>query len=155
MTVVVPAGLSLLEAARWVGESCWLELNAYELLTATLLDSEIGATGRVAVWTVRAHRGEMAEAWNRRLPELAEHARSSFVAAPPDVDLSQGSPHQEPPMHFEEVIDLLEGLDQRYASHQGVAVGTADGPVSETLDVARRRLTGDVAQLAPLVAPTL
>ncbi len=80
MTVLVPAGLPILDAARWVGASCWLELTVHQLLTAELAAPDLDDQGRVVRWRVRAHRAEVAAAWHQRLPELRELPREGFVA---------------------------------------------------------------------------
>lgn len=140
MTVIVPAGLPLLDAARWVGGSCWLELHVHELITDVLAGAGLDHEARVALWRVRANRAEAAEAWYRRLPELRELPRETFVAAPDGSDVvgpAQG------------VEDLLAALDRRYAAHEPVAVGPADGPVAATLGWARTLVARDLAALNP------
>ena len=136
MTVLVPAGLPILEAARWVGASCWLELTVHQLLTAALAAPDLDDQGRVVRWRVRAHRAEVAAAWHQRLPELRELPREGFVAPPADDGIDG--------------IDLtaaLEGLDRRYQAHEAVAVGAADGPVRATLSRARDLLAADLRAL--------
>ena len=95
-SVVVPSGAVLADAARWVGHACWSELQFHQFLTEWLAvetDPELST----AFWAIRAHRGELAEAWHRRLPELREFPRSGFVRsslAAEDVSLTCGrNPH--------------------------------------------------------------
>lgn len=130
MTVLVPAGLPLLEAARWVGGSCWLELHAHAVLTEALAHADLTDGQRIALWAVRSNRSEVAEAWHQRLPELRELPRETFVQRP-DGDIA------------ETVDALLAQLDRRYAEQEPVAAGPADGPVAETLSRARALLARD------------
>jgi hypothetical protein len=147
VTVVVPAGLPILDAARWVGASCWLELAAHRVLTAELADPDLSDSARVARWRVRAHRAEVAAAWHERLPELREFPRERFVAPPAD-------PGPDPADRWWEAgasigpVDVLDRLDRRYRDHEAVAVGPADGPVRATLSRARELLAADRPTLA-------
>ncbi|NLD76734.1 MAG: hypothetical protein GX643_08705 [Acidimicrobiales bacterium] len=135
MTVLVPAGLPLVEAARWVGGSCWLELHAHAVITDALADLSLEDPQRIALWTVRSNRAEMAEAWHRRLPELREFPRETFVSRPDGVgaDTPDG---------------VLAQLHRRYAEHEAVAVGPADGPVAQTLARAGELIARDLAAVA-------
>lgn len=145
MTVLVPAGLPLLDAARWVGASCWLELAVHERLTEVLASEPLDAEVRLAAWRIRSHRAEVAEAWHRRLPELREMPRAEFVQ-PPKEEVA--GLHAAPASRtVDRIAGLLEALDDRYAAHERVAVGLADGPVRETLSRARVLLAEDRAAL--------
>lgn len=152
MTVVVPAGLPILDAARWVGASCWLELAVHRALTAELADPDLADEERVARWRVRAHRAEAAAAWHARLPELREFPRERFVAPPAD-------PGPDPDDRWWgasagiDLADVLDRLDRRYHDHEGVAVGPADGPVRATLSRARELLAADRRALAAQPPP--
>lgn len=147
--VVMPAGAPLLEAAAWVGASCWLELALHRRLTA-LLATGIGPDASPVAWTVRAHRAELAEAWHRRLPELREFPRAPFVVAPADGDprLASLAADPAPTADLASVDAALAALADRYRAHQAVAVGPADGPVAETLRRALARTDADRQALA-------
>ena len=162
MTVVVPAGLPLLDAARWVGGSCWLELRVHQLFTEVLADDGSDASRgdgdragapladevRVALWTVRANRAEVAEAWHRRLPELREFPRETFVVEPVDDGSDPGEgPAVDAANGIGQVVRWLSLLDQRYSAHAEVAVGPADGPVAATLARARDLVAHDLGVL--------
>ena len=155
VTVLVPAGLPILDAARWVGASCWLELTVHQLLTAELAAPDLDDQGRVVRWRVRAHRAEVAAAWRQRLPELRELPREGFVAPPADEATIAGGRWWEPggagmaPTGADGIdgIGALEGLDRRYQAHEAVAVGAADGPVRATLSRARDLLAADLRAL--------
>lgn len=147
MTVVVPAGLPLLDAARWVGASCWLELAVHRLLTAELADPDLSDDERVARWRVRAHRAEVAAAWHERLPELREFPRDRFVAPPAGAGPEVDDPWWEPGAGVD-LVAALDRLDRRYRDHEAVAVGPADGPVRATLSRARELVAADRRTLA-------
>lgn len=161
MTVVVPAGLPLQDAARWVGASCWLELYVHEVITHVLALEVLHDDQRVALWRVRANRAEAAEAWHRRLPELREFPRSSFVVAPDGDDGAEASAEDVAAGGIPVVAAWLTRLHQRYQVHAAVAVGPADGPVAATLSWARSVLVPDREAMAigavppngPSVAP--
>jgi hypothetical protein len=146
VTVLVPAGLPLLDAARWVGASCWLELAVHERLTEVLASEHLDAEVRVAAWRIRSHRAEVAEAWHRRLPELREMPRSAFVQPPPEEEVA-GFDAGAGGLTVDQVVGMLAALDDRYATHERVAVGLADGPVRATLSWARVLLAEDRAAL--------
>lgn len=141
--MVLPAGASIEHAAAWVGASCRAELVLHADLTRLLrTGSEPGRVNEL--WTVRAHRAELAEAWYRRLPELREFPREGFVRMPagdpaPDsaVDPSAAGvgvgDAGAAPSSVEAILDALVLLEQRYLDHLDRAVGPADGPVAETL----------------------
>ena len=151
MKVVVPAGSNLIDAARWVGGSCWLELAAFQRLSRQMATVGLDDAVRVALWSVRSHRDEMASAWHRRLPELREMPRSDFVLAPTDGDRwLEGE--DAPDSVIDTVTAMLAALDGRYAAHQLVAVGPADGPVAATLARARQLLAEDVDALGAFSA---
>lgn len=147
--VVVPAGARIEEAAAWVGASCRLELELHAGLTHVLrIGSEAERVNEL--WTVRAHRAELAEAWYRRLPELREFPRETFLREPIDdsspADDRSGSaepgagvadrpdgPDDHDAPGLGEILDTLAALEVRYLEHLDRAAGPADGPVAETL----------------------
>jgi len=146
-TVVVPAGRPFLEAAAWVGASCRAELVLHDRLTRALA-AGAGAERSAILWTVRAHRAEVAEAWHRRLPELRELPRDGFVAGDgSDGDRSEGTGGLVVADDPGWVADALDGLAERYRAHLAVAVGPADGPVADTLALAIHRAEADRAAL--------
>lgn len=130
--VLVPAGAPILEAARWVGASCHLELVLHEQLTAALA-AGAGPAGSELLWTVRAHRAELAEAWHRRLPELRELPRDGLVAAPDSGVDPRLAPSDTDGSDLGWVVDALDALEERYLDHLERAVGPADAPVADTL----------------------
>ncbi len=150
MTVLVPPGLPLPDAARWVGGSCWLELRVHELITEVLSDERLDDEVRVVLWGVRSNRAEVAEAWHRRLPELRELPRETFVVEPADpLDDHLGSVAGiGDGYEVASVVEWLARLEGRYRAHADVAVGPADGPVAATLRWARGLLAHDLAELA-------
>lgn len=133
-TVVLPAGPPLLEAAAWVGRACWAELSLHELLTVWLADAAEPAEA-LAFWSIRSARAEAGEAWHRRLPELREFPRSTFIApAHPDLAGVFSDAEAAPAAHRSSVlVALLSSLGRGYRAHVDVARGPADGPVSHTL----------------------
>ena len=141
-TVLVPAGAPLLDAAAWVGLSCRAELDVFERLTEVLAAGP-GPDRTAALWSVRAHRAEVAEAWHRRLPELREMPRSGFVES---TDVDPTSVPRTPtgdPADVSWLVDALDRLLDRYRAHVPVAVGPADGPVADTLRLAIARTEED------------
>lgn len=143
--VLVPAGEPLLDAAGWVGASCRAELDLHDRLTEVLAAGS--GPGRTAVlWQVRAHRAELAEGWHRRLPELREMPRSGFVEG---ATLASGRPADDP-TDVSWLIAALDGLLERYRERVAVAVGPADGPTADTLQVAIARTEEDRAAVAAL-----
>lgn len=135
-TVIVPAGAPILTAARWVAVSCRAELALHEVLTDLLRGgSEPEAVS--TLWTVRAHRAEIAEGWHRRLPELREFPRDSLLADAADVaeddaaDAVDGA--STGPASLAVVRERLLDLEARYVDHLDRAVGPADGPVADLL----------------------
>ena len=148
---VIPAGLELRAAAGWVGQSAWVELWIFERLTALLAKGELSPTEKRAVWRIRSHRGEAAEAWHKRLPELREMPRKEFMAG--DAALSELLESQSVnPSTAGVVKNLLTVLADRYSAYQPVAVGPADGPTAETLQNQIRVLETDLQALT-LVTP--
>lgn len=137
-TVVIPAGLPILEAAAWVGQACWAELRFHQVLTAWLAvetDLELSQ----AFWAIRSHRGEVAEWWHRRLPELREHPRETFVA-PSRPDVAARFDELEALVEPDASMDraaaaagVLIALGRGYEERRAVAVGPADRPVAATL----------------------
>lgn len=140
--VVVPAGEPLLAAAAWIGASCRAELELHARLTAALA-AGVGAERSPALWTVRAHRAEVAEAWHRRLPELREMPRESFVEAGSEgADVGSAASRADDAATTDGangagdlawLVDDLDALLDRYRAHVPVAVGPADGPTADTL----------------------
>ncbi|MCB0978138.1 MAG: hypothetical protein KDB02_11840 [Acidimicrobiales bacterium] len=142
-TVLVPAGLPIEAAARWVGGSCHAELELFSLITAVMPAAGPGPSK--ALWGVRAHRAEAAEAWHRRLPELREMPRERFVESAAS-EPGSGTFSAD----VAGVADALRTLIDRYEKWESVAVGPADGPTAATLQRALRiaredlhRLTGE------------
>ncbi len=141
VTVVVPSGLLIRDAAGWVGGSCWAELAMHQYLTEVLAGDGLDPERRVALWAVRANRARAAHEWHQRLPELAEMARAQFVLQVDDWPALAG-PTQ---------VDAgLAWLAQRYQAHRSAAVGPADAPVAATLMWAERLVTADRRRLAEL-----
>lgn len=149
--VLVPAGATILDAGAWIGHVCWAELRFHQLLTGWLaVESDRALTP--VLWTIRAHRAELAEVWHRRLPELRELPRAGFV---------------EPSRWAEEALAAMEALTgpaasavrvktlsgalstmaDHYRRHLLVAVGPADGPTAATLATAIARSESDQALL--------
>lgn len=161
VVVLVPAGQPILDAAGWVGTACWAELRFHQLISdelgvavvAPLADPAgpegasdpsgreggAGQSWSSRVWTVRAHRAELAEAWHRRLPELREFPRPGFVV--PGVDGEGLLAHGD-------VTSTLHALLEHYRQRQAQPMGPADGPVADTLAVAIARTEADLALLA-------
>lgn len=154
VVVLVPAGEPILAAAAWVGTACWAELRLHQMISDLLgtaqvaplpeatpgvdVDSNQGPSASL-MWTVRAHRAEVAEAWHRRLPELREFPRPAFVVPGGDGErLTADS----------DVTATLTALLDHYGRRVAVAVGPADGPVADTLAVAIARTEADLALLA-------
>ncbi len=155
-SVVVPAGRPTGEAAAWVGRACWTELRLHQVLTAWLA-AEADAEQRVAWWTLRSTRGELAEAWYRRLPELRELPRAELVA-PPGPEAVTHLDHLvglvgpgDTDERVRALAAVLAAVARGYRAHAEVAVGPADGPVAASLALARARTEGDLAALG--VAP--
>jgi hypothetical protein len=155
--VVVPAGLPLREAAAWVGQACWEELRLHQVLTGWL-PVEADDEQRIMWWTLRSHRGEMAEAWHRRLPELQEWPRADFVA-PSSAEvagrLERLAGLLDPASTGERTAGLgaaLADLAHRYRDHRRLVVGPADAPVAATLAVAIERTERDAVALGAVTA---
>ncbi|MGI8757218.1 MAG: hypothetical protein ACR2MB_15460 [Acidimicrobiales bacterium] len=132
--VVQPAGPAMVDAAEWVGQSCWAELRWHQVLTAWLA-AEPQAETMVLWWSLRADAAERAEAWHRRLPELAQMPRSGFVGPPTEAtDDAYGQWEAATDSdRRDRAVDALAGLAERYREHVSVAVGPADAPVAQTL----------------------
>lgn len=147
--VVQPAGLPLAVAARWAGAACWVELRLHEVLSTWCRD-EPDPQALLRWWTLRAARAEVAEAWHRRLPELAEMPRPGFVApGRPEVDgllarLERLGPDDGRDHALAAVLEALAG---GYAERAGVAVGPADGPTADTLSRAVDVTRADLVHL--------
>jgi hypothetical protein len=121
-----------------VGQACWAELRFHQVLTAWLAvetDLELSQ----AFWAIRSHRGEVAEWWHRRLPELREHPRDTFVApSRPDVAarFDELEALVEPDASMDRAVaaaGVLIALGRGYEERRAVAVGPADRPVAATL----------------------
>ncbi len=145
--VLTPPGLPILEAAAWVGHACWLELRLHAVLSHWLaIEPEPEASA--VFWTERADAAERAEAWFRRLPELREHPRWTFVEAssePVAHLLNQLALFDDPGATAARrgaLAAVLRGLRLGYHSHQERAVGPADGPTATTLVAALRSTFG-------------
>ena len=145
--VLIPAGLPLVEAARWVGHACWAELRLHAVLTGWLA-VEPDADAVLAFWEERADAAERAEAWHRRLPELREYPRSGFVApsGAGAARLMAGLTALDAPQTTHErrgaLAAVLRGLRLGYHDRQALAVGPADGPLATTLTAALRSTFG-------------
>lgn len=149
---VMPAGPSILDAAAWVGHVCWAELRLHQLLTDWLAVEDDPGLGLV-LWRVRSHRAALAEAWNRRLPELRELPRAGFVEPSARGDqgfaaldaLTDGGTAIE---RADALAGALERLLHHYQARVEVARGPADGPTAATLVEAVRVTAEDLAALA-------
>ena len=160
VVVLVPAGEPILAAAAWVGTACWAELRLHQMISDLLGTAAVaplrsastsegddegaverpdGASTASKWWTVRAHRAEVAESWNRRLPELRELPRPDFVVAGVDGErlLVDG-----------DATATLHALLSHYRLRQAQPMGPADGPVADTLAVVIARTEADLALLA-------
>lgn len=115
------------------------ELDLHGMLTLMLPDAGPGLSTRL--WTVRAHRAEMAEEWHRRLPELREMPRETFVPAGP---ASSAVPRRG---DITVAVSALRALIDRYTAWASVAVGPADGPVAATLERGVRLAEQDIDAL--------
>lgn len=150
--VVTPAGLPLEQAAARVGASCWIELALHQVLTVWLVDETDPSTS-ARLWAVRAHRAELAETWHRRLPELREMPREGFVVPParwaerlaPDGAFASAAGSTD---RLSALREVLGEIRDGYLEHQGLAVGPADGPVTDALRQAVARTDSDLALLA-------
>ena len=145
--VLIPPGLPILEAATWVGHACWVELRLHAVLTDWLAIE--GDAEQVSVlWSERADAAERAEAWHRRLPELREHPKASFVVAPsePVARLFNGLTSILGPNDTDArrgaLAAVLRGLRLGYHQRQELAVGPADGPTATTIAAALRSTFG-------------
>lgn len=153
-SVVVPAGRRIGEAAAWVGRACWVELRLHQVLTAWLA-VEADHAQRVAWWSLRSTRAELAEAWHHRLPELRELPRPALVVSPgPEVSahLDHLAGLDDPDATEDRVRALagvLAALGRGYRRHAEVAVGPADAPVAASLVLARARTDADLRAMGP------
>ena len=149
--VVVPVGQPILDAAAWVGHACWAELGFHQVLTDWLA-IEASPSLVSALWAVRAHRAELAEAWHRRLPELREFPRSEFIK-PSEAgdrgfaDLNALTDPADGAARSAALTVALAAMADHYRGHAQVAVGPADGPVADTLNLALARTESDLALL--------
>jgi hypothetical protein len=146
-TVVIPAGLPLLDAAAWVGHACWAELRVHAVLTGWMaVEDDPEAT--LVFWSERSDAAERAEAWHRRLPELREHPRAGFVrpSSAPVAELFDGlaalSGVGQTEVRRGALSAVLRGLRLGYHHRQELAVGPADGPLATTLVAALRSTFG-------------
>lgn len=145
--VLTPPGLPILDAAAWVGRACWVELRLHAVLSHWMA-IEPDPEAVTVYWSERADAAERAEAWHRRLPELREHPRPSFVQAPSEevARLFNGLTGLDQPGHTEQrrgaLSAVLRGLRLGYHAHQDLAVGPADGPTATTLSAALRSTFG-------------
>lgn len=150
--VVVPLGVSLVDAAAWVGRSCWIELRLHEELTSWLTD-EGDAAWQGTLWSVRSRRGELAERWHRRLPELREMPRAGFVEPDDAAEACVERLSEPPPATSDQrrarLREVLSEVTARYREHLELAVGPADGSTARTLAEAIAATDLDVAALAP------
>lgn len=145
--VLAPPGLPILEAAMWIGNACWTELRIHAALTEWL-KIEGDAEAVEVFWTERADAAERAEAWHRRLPELREHPKASFVEASSDgaAQVLNGLVAILDPAATAErrgaLAAVLRGLRLGYHDRVAVMVGPADGPAATTLNAALRSTFG-------------
>ncbi|MFN8017031.1 MAG: hypothetical protein U0P45_02790 [Acidimicrobiales bacterium] len=145
--VLVPAGLPLVDAARWVGHACWAELRLHAVLTGWLA-VEPDPDASLVFWQERADAAERAEAWHHRLPELREYPRSGFIAPSGDAvaRLMIGLTALDDPGVTHErrgaLASVLRGLRLGYHARREVAVGPADGPLATSLTSALRSTFG-------------
>lgn len=147
--VVIPAGSELLDAAAWVGRSCWIELTLHQHLTEWLADEHDPALA-ATLWTVRSRRAEVAERWHRRLPELRELARAGFVEPDADAEslLAPLATDASSGQRRDRLAEVLDAIDERYRAHVAVAVGPADAPTARTLLEAIDATSADRARIA-------
>ena len=103
------------------------------------VDREVGGRPSASsLWTVRAHRAEVAESWHRRLPELREFPRPDFVVPGPDGErLVAGG----------DVAIVLQALLDHYRQRLTQPMGPADGPVADTLAAVVARTEADLASV--------
>lgn len=159
-SVVVPAGLPILDAAAWVGHACWAELRFHQVLT-TWLAVEVDLELSQAFWAIRSHRAEVASWWHRRLPELREHPRETFVVpSRPDVvaRFDELEALVEPDATIDRAVaaaGVLVALGRGYEERRAVALGSADRPVAATLVQAAAITVPDYLALRvePVVPP--
>ncbi len=136
--VVVPAGPTLHEAARWVGHACWAELRWHEVLTGWMAapgaDGDDGAS--ILLWSLRADAGERAAMWHRRLPELSELPRHGFLACS-SGEVAEGFDQLAATAadggRLSATLAVLGAFLSGYTARQATAVGPADGPVARSL----------------------
>lgn len=145
--VLVPPGLPLLEAAAWVGHACWAELRLHAVLTDWLAVEPEGEHTEV-LWHERADAADRAEAWYRRLPELREHPKESFIVPSSEavarlfVGLGALSAPDASLARRGALSAVLRGLRVGYHHRQEIAVGPADGPTALTIAAALRSTFG-------------
>jgi hypothetical protein len=137
-SVVIPAGPPILDAAAWVGHACWAELRLHQMLT-TWLAVETDLELSQAFWVIRSHRAQVAAWWNRRLPELREHPRDTFVR-PSSPEVADRFDQLDQLVQADASLDraaaaagVLMALGRGYEERRAVAVGPADRPVAATL----------------------
>lgn len=150
--VLVPAGPTILDAATWIGHVCWAELRLHQILTGWLATGSDPALGPV-LWAIRSHRGELAEAWHRRLPELHELPRAGFVEPSNGIEKAlapmEALAGPAPSAHRVGALrSALAALAEGYRRQVAVAIGPADGPTADTLGAAITRTESDQLLLA-------
>lgn len=137
--VVVPAGPTLHEAARWVGHACWAELRWHEVITGWMADPDADGANdgaSIRLWSLRADAGERAAMWHRRLPELSELPRHGFLASPSNEvadgfdELAAIAPVGD---RLPATVAVLGAFLSGYTARQATTVGPADGPVARSL----------------------
>lgn len=151
--VVIPAGLALVDAARWVGHSCWAELRLHEVLTGWLaIDADPESV--LLYWRERADAAERAHAWHQRLPELRERPKADFVVASSEAveRVFNGLAGLDHPaatgLRCGALSAVLRGLRVGYHRRQPLAAGPADGPLAATIAAALRS-TFDIGFVEP------
>ena len=137
--VVMPAGPSLHDAARWVGNACWAELRWHEVLTGWMAEPGVDGVddgASLLLWSLRADAGERAAMWHRRLPELSELPRHGFLTCPSE-EVAEGFDQLAAIAadggRLPATVAVLGAFLSGYTARQATAVGPADGPVARSL----------------------
>ncbi len=145
--VLIPPGLPLLDAATWLGHACWAELRLHAVITGWMAIEEDAAQSE-NLWIERADCADRAEAWFRRLPELREYPRHTFIEASSEgvARLFNGltalvDPHGTD-ARAGALAAVLRGLRLGYRAQQELAVGPADAPTATALTAALRSTFG-------------
>ncbi|MCU1371057.1 MAG: hypothetical protein JWO77_2251 [Ilumatobacteraceae bacterium] len=146
--VLTPPGLPILDAAAWIGHACWTELRLHAALTEWLR-VEADPEAVAVFWTERSDAAERAEAWHRRLPELREHPKASFVEASSEEvagvlnDLVAITGPTATAARRGALAAVLRGLRLGYHTRLEIMVGPADFPAATSLNEALRSTFGE------------